>query len=156
MPIASTYPFVLLPVPPFVNRNSEQADLSCLTGISPFVTDCNNCLVAVHAHTHIHMTNDARRILSLTSLSYTGFIPHQQISPCTIHQHRYALRHKPYFLPYAIIRFQLIFLTIAYEWLASVCRDDGFQLATICRLLSVRLFRIAIIEATHFSDANLA
>ena len=55
-----------------------------------------------------------------------------------------------------IIRFPLILLTTAYEWLASVCRDDGFLLATICCLSFMRLFRIAIIEATHFSDANLA
>ena len=44
------------------------------------------------------------------------------------------------------------------QWMisASVCREDGFQLATTCCLLSVYLFWIAIIEATHFSDANLA
>lgn len=93
---ASPHPFIYFSVPPFVNRNSEHPTLSCPTDIFPFVTGCNSP-IAVQAHAHIHMANDARRILSLTSLSYIDLIPHQQVSPCTIHQHRYALHHYPYF-----------------------------------------------------------
>lgn len=139
---------------PFVNRNSERATLLCLADASPFATGCN-CPIAAHAHTHFHVADDTRRIIFLPSLPDIGLSPVKQKFPV---QYTNAGMHCATIHTFCltIIRFLLVLLTTAYEWLATVCCNDGLLLATICRLLSVRLFRIAIIEATHFSDANLA
>ena len=153
-PTASPSPFYTL-ISFSIRQLQQRTSRFIMTGSSPFMTGCNNRLVSVHAHTHILVANDARRTNFLPSLPYIGLIPRQQVTPCSMRQYGYALHHYPYFWSHHYTF--PTYLPADSQWMVSErCRDDGFLLATICCLLSVYLFWIAIIEATHFSDANLA